>query len=72
MLIVEILVWECELSLLLCTGKCSEVRLYFHPSEPTPSSLGDPFLGKSRDGIGCFVYPRSENALASLRTAAET
>jgi hypothetical protein len=35
-------------SLLLCTGKCSEVRL---------------FLRKSRDGIGCVVYTRSENAV---------
>ena len=35
-------------SLLLCIGECSEVRL---------------FLRKSRAGIGCFVYTRSENAV---------
>jgi hypothetical protein len=39
-------------SLLLCTGKCREVRL---------------FLGKSRAGIGHSVYTRSENALAAKR-----
>jgi hypothetical protein len=37
--------------LLLCTGKCREVRL---------------FLGKSRAGIGHSVYTRSENALADF------
>jgi len=37
-------------SLLLCTGKCSEVRL---------------FLRKSRAEAGCPVYTRSENALGA-------
>jgi hypothetical protein len=39
-------------SLLLCTGKCSEVRL---------------FLRKSRAEAGCPVYTRSENALVGSR-----
>jgi hypothetical protein len=38
-----------SISLLLCTGKSREVRL---------------FLGKSRVGIGHSVYTRSENALS--------
>jgi hypothetical protein len=43
-------------SLLLCTGKRSEVRLFFHPSEPTPSSLGDPGLEEKprRDWLLCI------------------
>jgi hypothetical protein len=53
-------------SLLLNTVKFSDLRLFFHPSKPTPGPPG-PDLRKSHFGSGWPAYTRSENAVKALQ-----